>query len=65
MGAATNFGIGIQAGFNDHENAAAASGYGALANLAGTATTLGGVIFGSDVATNVGLDRRLFAYRGY
>jgi hypothetical protein len=55
VGFASNFGIGIQASVNDNNTASGAAGYGALANLAGTATTVLGLTFGSDVATKVGL----------
>jgi hypothetical protein len=55
IGFATNFGIGAQAGMNDHSAASAASGYGALANLVGTGTTVLGLTFGSGTAVKVGL----------
>lgn len=55
IGFGTNFGIGAQAGVNGHKAASAAAGYGALANLAGTATTALGLIFGGETAVKVGL----------
>jgi hypothetical protein len=55
IGFATNFGIGAQAGVNDHQFASTVSGYGALANLAGTGTTALGLLFGSGTAVKVGL----------
>ena len=55
LGAATNFGIGIQASVNDNSSAGAAAGYGALANLLGTGTTVLGLTFGSGTAVKVGL----------
>lgn len=55
VGFASNFGIGMQASVNDHNTASGAAGYGALANLAGTATTVLGLTFGNDIATKVGL----------
>lgn len=55
VGAVANFGIGIQASVNDESAASTAAGYGALANLAGTAVTAGGLAFGSDTAVKVGL----------
>lgn len=55
LGFMTNFGIGAQAQVNGHSTASAMAGYGALANLAGTATTALGLIFGGDVAVKVGL----------
>lgn len=55
VGFMSNFGIGAQAGFNDHSTASKAAGFGALANLGGTAALAGGLIFGSNTVTNVGL----------
>ncbi len=55
VGFASNFGIGAQASVNDNYGAGSVAGYGALANLAGTATTVLGLTFGSDIATKVGL----------
>jgi hypothetical protein len=55
VGFVSNFGIGAQASMNDRHTASAAAGYGALSNLAGTAVTAGGLLFGSDTATKVGL----------
>lgn len=55
VGFASNFGIGAQASVNDNSLAGSVAGYGALANLAGTATTVLGLTFGSEIATKVGL----------
>ncbi len=55
IGAASNFGAGIQAQFNGHDAAGTAGGVGFLANLAGTATLVGGAIFGNSIAMNIGL----------
>ncbi len=55
VGVASNFGIGAQAGFNDHKAASNFAGAGVVANLAGTVTLAGGLLFGSGTATNLGL----------
>jgi hypothetical protein len=55
VGFATNFGIGAQAGVNDAPTASAAAGFGALANLVGTGTTVLGLTFGSGLTTKIGL----------
>lgn len=55
VGFASNFGIGAQAGFNDHSFATKAAGFGALSNLGGTVALAGGLLFGSNAVTNAGL----------
>lgn len=55
VGFMTNFGIGAQAGVNDHSTASTAAGVGGLANLSGTAALAGGLLFGSNTVTTVGL----------
>lgn len=70
VGFMSNFGIGAQAGMNDHKAASSAAGYGALANLAGTAVTAGGLLFSNEIATKVGLGMLGFsgaagAYAGF
>lgn len=55
VGMASNFGVGAQAGFNDHSTASSVAGAGFLANLGGTAVLAGGLLFGNSTATNVGL----------
>lgn len=55
VGAMSNFGAGLQAQFNGHEAPTNAAGIGFVSNLAGTATLVGGAIFGNGTAINVGL----------
>lgn len=55
LGAATNFGIGIQGSVNDSPSAGGAGGYGAIANLVGTGTTVLGLTFQSGTAVKIGL----------
>lgn len=55
IGAVSNFGAGMESGFNDNPKGATAGGIGVLSNLGGTVTLAGGLLFGSKIATNVGL----------
>lgn len=55
VGAISNFGAGMESGFNDNPKGATAGGIGVLSNLGGTVTLAGGLLFGSEIATNVGL----------
>lgn len=55
VGVASNFGIGAQAGFNGLETATKVSAAGIFANLGGTISLAGGLIFGNETAKNVGL----------
>ena len=55
VGALSNFGAGVEAGFNDNQTAASAAGIGALSNLGGTAALAGGLLLGNSTAINVGL----------
>lgn len=55
IGAASNFMAGMESGFNDNQVGATAGGVGTLANLAGTASLAGGLLFGSQTATYAGM----------
>jgi hypothetical protein len=55
IGALSNFGAGVEAGFNDNQTAATGAGIGFLSNLGGTAALAGGLVFGNSTAVNVGL----------
>ena len=55
VGALSNFGAGVESGFNDNHTAARAAGIGALSNLGGTAALAGGLLLGNSTAINVGL----------
>lgn len=55
VGAVSNFAAGMESGFNDNELGSTAGGVGVLANLGGTASLAGGLLFGNEIARNVGL----------
>ena len=54
VGAFSNFGAGMESGFNDNQLGSKAGGVGFLANLAGTATLVGGFMTGNETAKTVG-----------
>ncbi len=55
VGAATNFGLGIEAQFNGKKAEMNTTLVGFFSNLAGSATLTGGLLFGNQIATNAGL----------
>lgn len=55
LGAGVNFLSGVQAQFNGNKSDATAAGVGALANLAGTGTLIGGAIAGNGGVIGAGL----------
>lgn len=54
VGALSNFGAGMESGVNDNRLGSTAGGVGFLANLAGTATLVGGFMTGNETAKTVG-----------